>query len=95
MENLQCGQIIKSKAGRDQNKYFIVIDIKEEYAYLTDGDLRKFENPKKKKRKHIQPTNNFASAIKEKIEKEERITNADIRNELIAYQNDPDNRKEV
>lgn len=92
MEKLQYGQIIKSKAGRDQDKIFIILHFDEEYVYLVDGHLRRIENPKKKKPKHIQPMNIVIETIKSKIEKEEKLTNADIRKELIVYQKDPDNR---
>ncbi|MBC7958767.1 MAG: KOW domain-containing RNA-binding protein [Vallitaleaceae bacterium] len=95
MEKLQCGQIIKSKAGRDQGKVFIIIEMDDEYVYLVDGNLRRLENPKKKKQKHVQPTHIIIETIKNKIEKAEKLTNADIRKEMIVYQKDPENRKEV
>ncbi|PKM49234.1 MAG: RNA-binding protein [Firmicutes bacterium HGW-Firmicutes-7] len=86
MDKFQYGQIIKSKAGRDQDKIFVIIDIQDEYVYLVDGHFRRIENPKKKKLKHIQPTNIIIETIKHKIENEEKLTNADIRRELIVYQ---------
>lgn len=93
--NIQCGQIIKSKAGRDQGKFFIILDIQDEYVYLVDGQTRRVENPKKKKIKHIQPTKIVIETINHKIENDIRLTNADIRKELIVYQKNLDNRKEV
>lgn len=93
--NIQYGQIIKSKAGRDQGKIFIIIDIQDEYVYLVDGQYRRIENPKKKKIKHIQPTKIVIEAINQKIVNDKKITNADIRKELVVYQKDLDNRKEV
>ena len=36
--------------------YLIVIDANDEYVYLCDGNLRKIENPKKKKIKHVEVT---------------------------------------
>lgn len=95
MNKLQYGQIIKSKAGRDQDKIFVIIDIQGEYVYLVDGHFRRIENPKKKKFKHIQPTNIIIETIKHRIENEDKITNADIRKELVVYQHGLDNRKEV
>jgi len=95
MDKLQYGQIIKSKAGRDQDKIFVIIDIQGEYVYLVDGHFRRIENPKKKKHKHIQPTHIIIETIKHKIENEEKLTNADIRKELVVYQQGLDNRKEV
>lgn len=86
MNELQYGQIVKSKAGRDKGKFFVIIDKEDEYLYLVDGILRRIDNPKKKKFKHIQPTNIIIDIIKNKIENDEKITNADIRKQLILYQ---------
>lgn len=86
MNELQYGQIVKSKAGRDKGKFFVIIDKENEYLYLVDGILRRIDNPKKKKIKHIQPTNIIIDIIKNKIENDEKITNADIRKQLILYQ---------
>lgn len=89
MNEFRFGQIIKSKAGRDKNKLFIIIDIKDEYLYVVDGNLRRIENPKKKKKKHIQPMHIVIDSIEDKIINDKKLTNADIRKELIIYQNDP------
>ena len=34
--------------------YFIVVETDEKFVFLVDGSLRKIENPKKKKIKHIE-----------------------------------------
>ena len=86
MNELQQGQIIKSKAGRDKGKLFIIVKIEEEYVYLTDGNLRRVENPKKKKVKHIQSINIVLPNIQEKIVNHEKITNAEIRKQLTLYE---------
>jgi len=51
------GQIVISKMGRDKGKSMVVITVDGEFAYLVDGKLRKLDRPKKKKAKHVQPTN--------------------------------------
>lgn len=52
---LQVGQLVRSRAGRDQGRYFMVSALVDsEYVYLVDGQLRKMEKPKKKKRKHLE-----------------------------------------
>ena len=79
------GQIVFSKCGRDQGKPFIVVSIEEEYVYLVDGSLRKVDNPKLKKKKHIQPTLTINEWIKQKIIEENRLTNSDVRRALEEY----------
>lgn len=46
---LKVGQVVKSKAGRDKGKLFIVLNVEDPYAYIADGSLRKVEKPKKRK----------------------------------------------
>jgi len=50
------GQIVKSTAGRDKGRFFIVLGIEGPYVWLADGKVRKVQTPKKKKRIHIAPT---------------------------------------
>ena len=74
------GKVVHSKSGRDKGKYFIVIGIIDaEYVYISDGDLRKIEKPKKKKIKHLVFTNLMAEDIREAILSDGRISNSKIR----------------
>lgn len=80
MESVKLGQVVISKAGRDKKRAFIIIDIiDEDYVYLSDGDLRKVEKPKKKKVKHIKETTIIADTIKEKLIQRENVLNFEIR----------------
>ncbi len=81
------GQIVFSKRGRDKGKPFIIINVEDEYVYLVDGDLRKVANPKKKKCKHIQITNDVSSEINIKIKEHVNILDSDIRKALLPYKN--------
>jgi len=53
MNQLKIGSLVKSKAGRDADKYYIVLKIENEYCYLSDGKTRKIDCPKKKNTKHL------------------------------------------
>ena len=48
------GEFARSKAGHDKGRLYIIIEEDEQFAYLSDGDLRKLDCLKKKKLKHIQ-----------------------------------------
>ena len=53
-QELQIGQFVKSRSGRDKGKVLIVTKIiDDKYVEVVDGDLRKLENPKKKKVMHL------------------------------------------
>lgn len=79
-EHNLLGKVVHSKSGRDKGKYFIIISIIDaEYVYISDGDLRKIEKPKKKKLKHLGFTNLMADEIREAILSDGRISNSKIR----------------
>ncbi|MDH7577502.1 MAG: KOW domain-containing RNA-binding protein [Bacillota bacterium] len=52
--NLEVGQLVCSKRGRDRGKFFLVVEIIDDSSvYLVDGDKRRLENPKRKNIKHL------------------------------------------
>ena len=53
------GQIVKAKAGRDKDGFFIIKEIDGQYAYIVNGKSRKVDSPKKKKLIHLAPTSRF------------------------------------
>lgn len=50
------GQLVRSKAGRDQNRTLAVLKVEGEQLLLADGRLRTLASPKRKKAKHVAPT---------------------------------------
>lgn len=74
------GQVVKSRAGRDKGRIFLVIDIIDnENVYIVDGDLRKLDNPKKKKVKHLIVYNTILDELKYKLDNNIKVNNAYIR----------------
>lgn len=52
-----AGDIVKSIAGRDSGRYFIIWEVLDSsFVTIVDGDLRKADNPKKKRVKHLKST---------------------------------------
>lgn len=81
--DLTLGQVVYSKAGRDKGNKFIVIDIIDEsYVMISDGDLRRIENAKRKKLKHLQITGEVILPLCDKLEKKVRVSNSEIRKAL-------------
>ena len=50
------GQLVRSKAGRDKTRTLAVLAVDGPMLLVADGDLRKLENPKRKKKQHVAPT---------------------------------------
>lgn len=77
------GQFVKSKAGRDKDRVFIVIDIIDElYVLIADGDLRKMEKVKKKKIKHLSKFNIISEEIVKRYDTNKKISNLMLRREI-------------
>jgi large subunit ribosomal protein L14e len=76
----RIGKLAGSKAGRDKGRLYIVVEaLGDEYFMLADGDKKKIEDPKKKKIKHLKITDVCFEEIRTKLEKHDRITNAELR----------------
>jgi ribosomal protein L14E/L6E/L27E len=75
-----------SKAGRDKGNYFVVLaTVDENFVYIADGDLRKVDNPKLKKCKHLENTGKTSERVCEKLSEGIRVTNPDLLKELADY----------
>lgn len=84
--DLKIGQIVKSKAGRDKNRVFIITQIlDEQYVLVCDGDLRKLSSPKKKKVKHLVIYNTVLTEFAEKLQSNENLNDAYVRRLLEPY----------
>jgi ribosomal protein L14E/L6E/L27E len=79
-QNSLLGKVVNSKAGRDMHRNFIVVGIiSSEYVYISDGQLRKIERPKKKKVKHLNFTETVAEEIRVIIISKKQVTNSKIK----------------
>jgi ribosomal protein L14E/L6E/L27E len=77
--------IVRSDAGRDKGKLFIVMAVQGEYLLLADGKSRKVESPKRKKRKHVLFVAADETRVSQKIISNEKVTNSELRRTLAAY----------
>ena len=51
---LEPGRLVLSTQGRDQGRYFIILEVLDaEHVIIADGLTRKLSHPKKKKIKHV------------------------------------------
>ena len=79
---ISIGQIVFSKAGRDKGRPLIVLNTEGEYLFLADGKNRLINNPKKKKKMHVQHTNIIVSEIADKQNSKIGLLDADVRKAL-------------
>lgn len=79
MAEYKIGSLVRSMAGHDKDSFFIITEETPEYVYLSDGGLRPFERPKKKKKKHVQLTRFCGEGLEESILNSRPTVNEEIR----------------
>lgn len=77
--DIVAGSLVYSAAGRDKGKEFLVLSVEDNVCFMADGKLRKTENPKKKKLKHLMGTNKISLPLQEKLQAGDFPTNSEIR----------------
>ena len=78
-------RVVRSKAGRDEGKYFVVIALDgEEFALVADGDRRGVEKPKRKRLKHLFVTEETISGLRSRLEAGGAVENHELRKWLAA-----------
>jgi ribosomal protein L14E/L6E/L27E len=82
-KDIRIGQYVRSKAGRDKDRDFIVMKIVDEkFVLIADGDLRRIEKPKKKKIRHLINLDQVSESLKDKLSGDGKINNALVRREI-------------
>lgn len=84
---LCLGQFCYSKAGHDKGDLFLIIKIENDFVYIANGKRRTIEKPKRKKIKHIQIINSVDTNIKDMLETEDYILDADLRKAIRKHIN--------
>lgn len=74
------GMFAVSMAGHDKGRMYLVLKEEDGYLYLADGRIRTLQNPKKKKRKHVQPVKTGTDEVlAAKIRNAQTIYNEEIK----------------
>jgi len=79
---LKVGDVVTSKAGRDQSRRYVVYKVLENFVLLVDGEIRKLENPKKKNIRHCKLTGEYLEVIGGKFENDKEVFDSEIRKAL-------------
>ena len=80
------GSVVLSVAGRDKDKYFIVVKvIDDSFVMIADGESHLLEKPKKKRRKHIKPIGVVIEKLADKFAESMTVYDAEIRSNLKPY----------
>lgn len=96
-ENLQIGRVVLSKAGRDQGKFFVIMDVlDDQYVLIVNGQQHRLENPKKKKLKHLNIMPDMIQNVVNKKNAGIKMFDSEIRNNLesLGYTTKGRNKEE-
>lgn len=61
---IKTGTIVKSIAGHDRDRYYLVVKSDGKFSYIADGKNRKIDKPKRKKNIHLAVTNIVLDTVK-------------------------------
>ena len=85
---IAAANIVRSGAGHDKGKLFVVLAEEGEYLLLADGKSRKVDTPKRKKRRHVLFVSAEETRLSEKIKSSEKITDSELRRTLAAFRDE-------
>ena len=69
---MEIGRVVKSGAGRDAGRFYMVVDAADGYIFIADGKVRRLKSPKRKNPKHLSKTNTMLNAEDIKTDKQLR-----------------------
>lgn len=82
----QVGEIVEILMGRDAGKYAVILKVCDErYVLIVDGDKRKFDHPKTKNKKHLNPTGYISNEVTNSLFEDNRVSNAKLRYVIQDY----------
>lgn len=57
MMTIEKGSVVRSVAGHDADRFYVVLAVEGDFAFIADGKERRLEKPKRKRKKHLRGTN--------------------------------------
>lgn len=86
-KELAVGQFVKSKAGRDRDRVFLILDIVDDnFVLLVDGNLRKVDAPKLKKVRHLIKINQISTVFADILKDGRKPDDSLVRREIDKLQ---------
>ena len=80
---IEIGSIVISKAGRDEGRLFIVVqEADQDFVMVANGQLRKMDRLKKKRRKHLKPTGTVVEELRNRISEGKTVEDHEVRSWL-------------
>ena len=84
--DISISDVVVATAGRDSGTWYYVCGTDENYLYLANGSSRSPEQPKRKKRKHVEKVLRPETRVAAKIQSGDKVLNGELRRDLIFCQ---------
>lgn len=81
----KTGDIVLSLAGRDAGRMFFVLAVEDGYALVADGKLRRADNPKRKKLKHLRYEATPDCRTAERLRAGETVRSSELRRGMAEF----------
>lgn len=83
---MRLGEIVFSIAGRDKDRYYVVVAIENESRVkVADGEFKSIKNAKLKNVKHIKSSEVVLEKIEQKLMDGDQVFDTEIRSALRSY----------
>ena len=77
---IEVGSVVRSMAGRDEGRLFIVVqEVDADFVMVANDRLRKMDRLKKKRRKHLKPTGRVVTELKERLSQAKPVEDHELR----------------
>lgn len=77
---IEVGSVVISRAGRDQGRLFLVVEeVDADFVRVANGDLRRMDRLKKKRRKHLKPTGRVVQALRDRMAEGRKVEDHELR----------------
>ncbi len=80
--DIQISDVVVATAGRDSGTWYYVVGTDESYLYLANGRSRSPEQPKRKKRKHVEKVLRPETRVADKLLSGDKVLNGELRRDL-------------
>ncbi|PKM80551.1 MAG: RNA-binding protein [Firmicutes bacterium HGW-Firmicutes-14] len=78
-EMVQTGQLVRSAAGRDKGRFYLIYDVLDEaFVRVIDGDKKGLSNPKRKNRKHLEFLPQKAENVAKSLQRGESVRDEEV-----------------
>ena len=84
LSDIQIADVVIATAGREKGKLFYVLNVDQQFLLLGNGKDRTLEQPKRKKRRHVDKVLRSETRVAQKLRQGDKVLNSELRRDL-AY----------